>query len=37
MRFLKNGCNGGNVKVLLEIGGSHEWGGWFFNRGMGKF
>ena len=32
-----NSCNGGDGKFLLEMGGSQEWGGWFYNRGDGKF
>ena len=37
MRFFKNGCNGGNVKVLPEIGGSHEWGVGFLLGGWENF
>ena len=32
-----NSCNGGDGKFLLEMGGSQEWGEWFYNRGDGKF
>ena len=40
MRFFKNGCNGGDGKFLLEMGGGKDGegeGGWFYNGGMGNF
>ena len=36
MKFFKNCCNRRDGKYLLEIGGSQEWGGWFFNGVDGK-
>ena len=37
MRFFNNGSNGGeDRKLWLKMGGSQEWGDWFYNGWDGK-
>ena len=37
IRFFKNGCKGGDGKLLLEMRGKPRMGVWFCNGGMGNF